>query len=60
MVDNLIEGLKRKNIISISKLISCIENNSPLSVEINNAVFNLINDSYRIGITGPPGAGKVQ
>ena len=58
MIDNLIDGLKNKNIISISKLITCIENNSPKSVEINNAVFSLINNSYRIGITGPPGAGK--
>ena len=58
MIDNLIDGLKNKNIISISKLITRIENNSPESVEINNAVFSLINNSYRIGITGPPGAGK--
>ena len=43
MIDNLIDGLKNKNIISISKLITSIENNSPQAVEINNAVFPLIN-----------------
>ena len=58
MIDNLIDGLKKKNIISISKLISFIENNSAESSIINNAIFPLINNSYRIGITGPPGAGK--
>ncbi len=58
MIINLIDGLKNKNIISISKLITCIENNSLESVEINDAIFPLINNAYRIGITGPPGAGK--
>jgi len=58
VIDNLIDGLKKKNIISISKLISFIENNSAESSIINNAIFPLINNSYRIGITGPPGAGK--
>ena len=58
MIINLIDGLKNKNIISISKLITCIENNSLESVEINDAIFPLIINAYRIGITGPPGAGK--
>jgi len=58
VIINLIDGLKNKNIISISKLITCIENNSLESVEINDAIFPLINNAYRIGITGPPGAGK--
>ena len=43
---------------SISKLISCIENNDPQSQRILDLIFPLIRNAYRIGITGPPGAGK--
>ena len=58
MIDDLVEGLKKKNVQSISKLISCIENNDSENQKILDSIFPLINNSYRIGITGPPGAGK--
>ena len=58
MIDSLIDGLKEKNIKSISKLISYVENNDQESKQISDLIFPLINNTYRIGITGPPGAGK--
>ena len=58
MLDKLLSEIKKNNYKSISKAISLVENND----------FNLINKisscspfdkkPHRIGITGPPGAGK--
>ena len=58
MVDKLIEDLKLKNFKSISKIISHIENSTLESEKILEKIFPLVKNSYRIGITGPPGAGK--
>ena len=35
-----------------------IENDSPQAVEIFDAVYSKVGRAYRIGVTGPPGAGK--
>jgi len=35
-----------------------IENDSPQAVEFFNAVYSKVGRAYRIGVTGPPGAGK--
>ena len=58
MINRLINGLKEKNIKSISKLISYVENNHPHSQQISDLVFPILKGAYRLGITGPPGAGK--
>ena len=58
MIKDLLEGLKKKHIQSISKLISLVENNNQERQEILDSVFPYTNNSFRIGITGPPGAGK--
>jgi len=58
VVDKLIEDLKLKNFKSISKIISHIENSTLESEKILEKIFPLVKNSYRIGITGPPGAGK--
>ena len=58
MVDDLIQGIRNKNIISISKAITLAENEDDLSLDILSSLYPLKTNSHRIGITGPPGAGK--
>ena len=58
MFEQLIDDLKSKNFKSISKLISQIENSTIESSEIEDILFSKTNNAFRIGITGPPGAGK--
>ncbi|MEN8192573.1 MAG: methylmalonyl Co-A mutase-associated GTPase MeaB [Bacteroidota bacterium] len=54
----LIEGLFQKDKRSIARLISIIESESIHSHEYLDEIFSRIGSAYRIGITGPPGAGK--
>ncbi len=44
--------------VSLARAISRIENEAPDSVEILNACFARSGRAFRVGITGPPGAGK--
>lgn len=43
---------------SLSRLISLVENNNKYTNTIMDAVYSRIGFAHRIGITGPPGAGK--
>ncbi len=58
MDSTLIEGVLAQNRRYIAKAISHIENNSSDSLEILSKLYPHTGRSYRIGITGPPGAGK--
>ena len=42
----------------IASIISQIENNSPNKKEILSKLYVKTGNAHRIGITGPPGAGK--
>ena len=53
-LDKLFEGNKR----AISKAISIIENEEEYSKDLCKKIFSRTGKAYRIGITGPPGAGK--
>ena len=55
---NLVEKLLSKDPIVLAKLISHIENRAPGYQEILDRIFAHTGRAYRIGITGPPGAGK--
>ncbi len=44
--------------VAIARAISAVENESEGSEELLKAVFLASGRSYRIGVTGPPGAGK--
>jgi LAO/AO transport system kinase len=44
--------------VALARAISRVENEAPGSVAILNACFEKSGRAYRIGITGPPGAGK--
>lgn len=43
---------------SVARAISLVENNHPSSEEFLSEIFSKTGNAYRIGITGPPGAGK--
>ena len=60
MNNNLIEGILSNNHQSIAKAISVIQDrsNSGKLESILDGVYNRTGKSYRLGITGPPGAGK--
>ncbi len=54
----LINGLNKNNKIIISRLISLVENENKQSIEFLKKISTKVGNAYRIGITGPPGAGK--
>jgi len=58
MIKGLIKNLRKKDIKSISKLISSIENENTGYLNFLSEIHSYIGNSYRIGITGPPGSGK--
>jgi len=57
-IDELIEKLSQKDKKAIARTLTEIENNTKLSQQILDRVSSKFGQSYRIGITGPPGAGK--
>jgi len=59
MNHNLTEGILSQDHQSIAKAISLIESGDNSDIEsILSSIYNKTGQSYRIGITGPPGAGK--
>ncbi|MBY9007912.1 MAG: methylmalonyl Co-A mutase-associated GTPase MeaB [Candidatus Lokiarchaeota archaeon] len=57
-IEQLCKRFKEKDKIALSRLITLIENDPSLASEIFKHFNNLDNESYIIGITGSPGAGK--
>jgi LAO/AO transport system kinase len=57
-IDQLIENLSRKDKKAIARALTEIENNTTLAQQIIDRISSKYGHSYRIGITGPPGAGK--
>jgi LAO/AO transport system kinase len=57
-VNRWLERFFAKDIIALAKVISLIENHAPGYQELLNKLYPRTGRAYRIGITGPPGAGK--
>ncbi len=57
-VPELVERLKNGDALALARAISWIENEDPRGLELLDVVYPDIGRSYRIGISGPPGAGK--
>ena len=55
---NILKGLVSNDFLSIAKAISLVENDYPEKEELIKSLYPLKNKAHRIGITGPPGAGK--
>ncbi|GJQ63467.1 MAG: methylmalonyl Co-A mutase-associated GTPase MeaB [Melioribacteraceae bacterium] len=54
IIDKIISGQKR----AVSRAISLIEDGLPVAYELIRELHEHTGKAYRIGITGPPGAGK--
>ncbi len=54
----LLKKFFARDTIALAKLISLIENHVPGYQEVLDALYPKTGRAYRIGITGPPGAGK--
>lgn len=57
-VEQLIEGLRQKDRVALSRAITIIENETDNYRDLLEFAYRNKRDSYRIGVTGPPGAGK--
>lgn len=53
-IDRLLSGER----LAIARAISIVENGHPDAIELLRVLFHSTGKGYRIGITGPPGAGK--
>ena len=59
MIQKILSGIKSKKIKYIAQGISLIDNNTNEGQLLINQIEDLSSHhSYKIGITGPPGAGK--
>ena len=58
MVKDLISNLRKKDVKTISRLISKIENENKDYLDFLSEIHSYTGKAYRIGITGPPGSGK--
>ncbi len=57
-IEQLLQRFFNHDLIALAKIISLIENRVPGYQEILDALYPKTGGAYRIGITGPPGAGK--
>lgn len=58
MKSDLASGILNRDKRSIARGITLIENNNNDSADLLKQIYSNIGKAYRIGITGPPGAGK--
>ena len=56
--DKILEGIRQRSRVSIARAISLVENEQPEADRILRSIYASTGKGYRIGITGPPGAGK--
>ncbi len=57
-IDSLVENIKSKNRRALARLITLVENDDVQTEVVLDKIYQLTGKGYRIGITGPPGAGK--
>ncbi|MGB2867503.1 MAG: methylmalonyl Co-A mutase-associated GTPase MeaB [Bacteroidota bacterium] len=57
-VQNLVEGVLRGDRRDVARVISRVENEEPDSAVALKLLYPRTGRAYRVGITGPPGAGK--
>jgi LAO/AO transport system kinase len=58
MQKELVEKLFSNNHRAVARSISIIESDNLQSAELLKTIYTRVGNAYRIGITGPPGAGK--
>jgi len=58
LTPSLVEQLLAGSHLALAKVISQVENESPQASHLLDALFPHSGSAYRLGVTGPPGAGK--
>ncbi len=53
-----IDRVRSGDRVSVARAISLVENERPESIALQRALFPATGRAYRVGVTGPPGAGK--
>ena len=53
-----LDGILNSKRLAISRALSFVENTTHLDMALTDALFQHLGRAYRIGVTGPPGAGK--
>jgi LAO/AO transport system kinase len=57
-IHRLVEGVKAGNVLAVARALTLVENREASAAEILHALWGSVGRAWRIGITGPPGAGK--
>ena len=57
-IAGLIEGLAAGSVAAAARLITIIENGGGAAERVMDSIFPRTRGTYRVGFTGPPGAGK--
>lgn len=57
-MEMLINRFMQKDRLALSRLITMVENNSPLMLDIMEVIYPLTGKAHVLGVTGPPGVGK--
>jgi len=58
ITDELLAGFRSGDRRACARLMSIVESEPEESIEVLDALYPLMGRAYRVGITGPPGAGK--
>ena len=56
--DKFIEKIFSNDRRTVARSISIVESDNSMAIELLKKVYGRVGNAYRIGITGPPGAGK--
>jgi LAO/AO transport system kinase len=57
-VEGLIAGIRRRDTTALARAISLVENGRDGYEELLSTLHGMLGKAHRIGVTGPPGAGK--
>jgi len=57
-IDQIVANLGKGDRRAVARAISIVENDDPASSDLLKNVYGRTGKGYRIGVTGPPGAGK--
>lgn len=53
-----LKGILDSKRLAVSRALSFVENTDNLNMDLTDALYQYLGRAYRIGVTGPPGAGK--
>jgi GTPase len=57
-VERLVDGVRKGDVASVARALTLVENRDAAAADILHALWPSVGRAWRIGITGPPGAGK--